>query len=159
MSVISFVVVLLLLLSFSSFAFWFWRRKERKYKFAFLWIPFLLLLAFGATYIPHKVVSIDPSEVSKITVFDGNTGYDLEITDVTDINHIIRNLNEVTFQKGKLSFGYMGFSFRTTIFDHNGKSMKEITINSDDTIRYKGFFYNSIDHSIEYDYIEQLVRK
>ena len=45
----------------------------------------------------------------------------MEITDESNIKHIINNLNEVTFQKGKSSFGYMGFSFNTTIFDKKGK--------------------------------------
>jgi hypothetical protein len=111
------------------------------------------------TYIPHKIISIDPSNISKITVFDGNSGNEVEITDATDINHIIGNLNEVTFQKGKPSFGYSGFSFRTAIFDDNGKKITELTINSKDTIRHKGFFYTSVDKLIDYNYIEQLIRK
>ncbi|MFJ5714281.1 hypothetical protein [Neobacillus sp. NPDC093127] len=159
MKIVSFLVFLLILLSFALLVLWFLKRKERKYKFTILAIPLLLVLAFGCTYIPHKIVSIDPSNVSKITVFDGNTGKDLEITNVTDINRIIGNLNEVTFQKGKPSFMYMGYSFRTTIFDNKGKSIEELIINSNDTIRYKGFFYTSIENSIDYDYIGQLVRK
>ncbi|MRH41445.1 hypothetical protein GH741_02000 [Aquibacillus halophilus] len=153
------MVVSLILLSITLLVLWFLKRKDKKYKLAIIIIPFLFLIAFGTTFIPHKVVSIDPSNVSKITIFDGNTGYDTEITNKTDINHIVRNLNEVTFQKGKPSFLYMGYSFRTTIFDDKGKSIKKLTINSNDTIRYKGFFYTSIDNLLEYDYIEQLVRE
>lgn len=122
-------------------------------------IPVVIVLIVALTYIPHKVVSIEPTKVSKITLFDGNTGNELDITDEADIKHIINNLNQVTFQKGKPSFGYSGFSFNTTIFDKDGKAIKELTINSTDTIRYKGFFYTSVDHSIDYEYIEQLVRK
>lgn len=122
-------------------------------------IPLMLLLIFALTYIPHKVVKIDASKVSKIIVFDGNTGFEAEITEESHIEHIINNLNEVTFQKGKSSFGYMGYSFNTTIFDKDGKAIKELIINSEDTIRYKGFFYSTVDHSIDYDYIEELVRK
>ncbi len=122
-------------------------------------IPILLVLMFALTYIPHKVVDIDPSNVAKIIVFDGNTGYEMEITEEIEIEHIIDNLNDVTFQKGKSSFGYMGYSFNTTIIDKKGKTIKELIINSSDTIRYKGFFYKSVDNPIDYDYIEQLVRK
>ncbi|WP_285858593.1 hypothetical protein [Neobacillus niacini] len=122
-------------------------------------IPCVLLLLFSFTFIPHKLVNITPSDVSKIKVFDGNTGYQVEITDRKHINHIINNLNGVTFKKGKPSFMYMGYSFRTTIFDHKGKPIKELTINSSDTIRYKGFFYTSTNKNIDYDYIEKLVRK
>lgn len=122
-------------------------------------IPLMLLLIFALTYIPHKVVNIDASKVSKIVVFDGNTGYEVEITEESHINHIINNLNGVTFQKGKSSFGYMGYSFNTTIFDKDGRAIKEIIINSKDMIRYKGFFYSTVDHTIDYDYIDELVRK
>lgn len=122
-------------------------------------IPCVLLLLFSFTFIPHKLVNITQSDISKIKVFDGNTGYQVEITDRKDINHIIHNLNGVTFKKGKPSFMYMGYSFRTTIFDHKGKPIKELTINSSDTIRYKGFFYTSTNKNIDYDYIEKLVRK
>jgi hypothetical protein len=131
----------------------------KKIKWILVAIPFVLLLIFALSYIPHKVVNINPYNVSKITVFDGNTGNNIEITKETDINHIISNLNDVTFQKGKPSFGYSGYSFRTTIFDNEGKAIKELIINSASTIRYKGFFYTSGDNSIDYDYIDQLVRK
>lgn len=122
-------------------------------------IPIVLLLLYPFTFLPHKLVGIDPSNVSKIYIFDGNTGYDAEITNVNDINHIINNLNEVIFKKNKLAIGYMGYSFSTTIYNHNGEIIKELIINSNDTIRYKGFFYRTVDHSIDYDYFEHLVRK
>ncbi|WP_456270972.1 hypothetical protein [Bacillus sp. AK031] len=122
-------------------------------------IPSVLLLIFALTFIPHKFMNIDPSDVSKITVFDGNTGFETEITDRESIRHIINNLNAVTTQKGKPSFGYMGYSFRTTIFNQEGQRLKEFIINSDDTIRYRGFFHRAVHHSIDYEYIERLVRK
>lgn len=131
----------------------------KKRKWIIIAVPLVLLLLFALTYIPHKAVSIDASKVSEITVLDGNTGYKIEIIDRNDIDHIINNLNEVTFQKGKSSFGYKGYSFRTTINDKKGKSIKELIINSNDTIRYKGFFYTAVNNSIDYDYIKQLVRK
>jgi hypothetical protein len=122
-------------------------------------IPCVFLLLFPLTFIPHKLVNIDPSEISKIMVFDGNTGYQVEITDSNEINHIIDNLNEITFKKGKPSFMYSGYSFHTTILDRNGEIIRELTINSPDTVRYNGFFYTSTDHNIDYDYIEKLVRR
>lgn len=120
-------------------------------------IPSVLLLSFTFTFLPHKLVEIDPSNVAKIKVFDGTTGYQVEITDSKDIHHIITNLNEVTFQKGKPSYGYMGYSFNTTIFDHQGEPMMEFIINSTDTVRYNGFFYTSTDVPIDYNYIAKLV--
>lgn len=131
----------------------------KKRKWIMIAIPVLLLLTFALTFVPHKVVDIDPARVSKIIVFNGNTGYEDIITGREEIKHIIANLNKVTFQKGKPSFGVMGYSFKTTFFDHSGDSIKQLTINSEDTIRYHGFFYRAVDDPIDYSYIEGLVRK
>lgn len=122
----------------------------------FLGVLIFVLVLFGLTYIPHPVVSLSPSKVSKITVFNGSTGYEIEITDETDIRYIINNLNDVTFQKGKTSFGYMGYSFDTTIYNQKGKPVKKLIINSEDTIRYKGFFYTAKQNEIDYEYINRL---
>lgn len=131
----------------------------KRIKLIIVAIPLALLLLFASTYIPHKVIRIEPSVVSKITVFDGSTGKEVEIIKEPDIDHIVSNLKQVTFQKGKPSFFYMGYSFRTTFTDKNGKTIKEIIINSNDRIRYSGFFYRAVDNSIDYDYIERLVRE
>jgi hypothetical protein len=87
-----------------------------------------------------------------ITVFNGRSGDQVEITDPKEIVYIIENLNEITFQKGKSSFGYMGCIFRINIYNAKGKSIKEFIINSEDTIRLKGFFYYTKDNKIDYDY-------
>ncbi|WP_078551467.1 hypothetical protein [Bacillus alkalicellulosilyticus] len=131
----------------------------KKIKWIILSIPIAILFIFASTFLPQKVVSINPTTVSKITVFDGNTGNDIEITEQNDINHIITNLNDVTFQKGKPSFMYTGYSFKTTIYDTKGRSVKELTINSNDTISYNGFFHNVTDQIIDYEFIEELVRR
>lgn len=115
-----------------------------------------VLVLFGLSYIPQPVVSLSPSKISKITVFNGGTGYEIDITDERDIRHIINNLNDVTFQKGKTSFGYMGYSFDVTIYNHKGKPLKELIINSEDTIRYKGFFHTATKNEIDYEYINRL---
>ena len=119
-------------------------------------IPFVLLTYIGLTYVPHKAVSIDQSNVSRITIFDGNTGKAIDITDTDKINHIISNLRDITFQKGKPSFWRMGYSYRTTFYDDNGEVIEELIISSNDTIRYKGFFYTAKDYKIDYNYVEQL---
>jgi len=54
---------------------------------------------------------------------------------------------------------YMGFSYRTTIFNDQGKPIKKLTINSPDTIRYKGFFYKTRGYQIDYEYIKELVAR
>lgn len=129
--------------------------KQRRRRILIIVIPLLLALLYGTTYLPQKVISINPAAVAKINIFNGNTGQQIEITDEADIQQIINNLNEVVFQKGKISLGYMGYSFRTTIYDHQGKAIEEMIINSEHKIRYKGFFYETKGKSINYDYIDR----
>lgn len=159
LNIVLFIFTILLLLVIGLVFIWILKRINRRFKFTkfiIIAISFLMLLAFGLTYMPQSIVNINPSKVSKITVFDGSTGHEIEIVDESDIEYIIGNLNEVTFQKGKSSFGYMGYRFRTTIYNHNGKSIKELIINSNEKVRYKGFFYTAKYNSIDYNYIDSL---
>jgi len=125
-----------------------------------LWlVPFALILLFGLASIPQHVVNIKPADVSRIVIFDGSTGREVEITEAQVIRHIVANLNEVTFERGKLSIGYLGFRFRTTLYNDGGKAIKTITINSAEVIRYKGFFYTANkDKRIDFSYIEGLFK-
>lgn len=133
----------------------------RKYKKTLIFVGILAALAllYGLTYIPHTIVNIKPNKVSSIKIFDGNTGYETGITDKAAIQYIINNLNEVTFQKDKWALFYMGYSYRTTIYNHQGKPAKKLIINSSDTIRYKGFFYKAKGNQIDYEYIKKAVGK
>lgn len=118
-----------------------------------------ILLLFGFSYIPQKVIDTTPNKVAKIMVFNGTTGEEIEILDSTQIHHITQNLSNVTFQKGKPSFGYLGFTFRTMFYNQNGKVIEEFIINSDEQIRYKGFFYTTTKERIDFEYIEHLFKK
>ncbi len=133
--------------------------KFRKWiKGTVLAIAVITSLTFSLSFFPHKVISIESENVSKITIFDGNTGEEMEITDKKAMNPIIHNLNSITFQKGKPSFGYMGYSFRTTIYSESGKVLESLIINSSDTIRFNGFFYRAVEGVIDYEYIEEIVK-
>ncbi|MFS0823871.1 hypothetical protein [Bacillus sp. 1P02SD] len=127
-----------------------------KLKTILIVIPLLLVLLYSFTYVPHKLFDINPSDVSKIHIVDGNSGYRFDITSEGEIHRIIKNLNEVTFKKGKLSAGYMGYRFNTTIYDKKGEPIKELIINSSDTIRYKGFFYTTTEIPLEYEFIDEV---
>jgi len=105
---------------------------------------------------PTKIIDIEPSEISKITVFDGNTGNSITITGESYIGHIIDNLNNVSLKKYKVSVGYVGYSFRTTIYDDDNKVLEEFYINSDEIIRKDPFFYRDNQGRIDYDYIQDL---
>lgn len=106
--------------------------------------------------VPCSITNIMPSEVSKIGVFDGNTGKSITITDTTDIKHIIKNLNTASLKKEKISLGYTGYSYRITVYKVNGGVYKEFIINSSDTIRKDPFFYRDNTGSIDYKYIQKL---
>lgn len=108
---------------------------------------------------PCSIINIAPLEVSKIGIFNGKTGKSIIITDTTDIEHIIKNLNEVSLKKEKISLGYMGYSYRITIYKANDYVYKKFIINSSNTIRKDPFFYRDSSGSIDYKYIQKLFDK
>ncbi|TYQ16765.1 UNVERIFIED_CONTAM: hypothetical protein Cloal_3336 [Acetivibrio alkalicellulosi] len=108
---------------------------------------------------PSSIIDIAPSDVSKINFFDGNTGNSITITNPKDIEHIIQNLNMARLKKEKLSIGYMGYSYKTTIYKINGSVYKELIVNSSDTIRRDPFFYRDNSESIDYKFIQKLFDK
>ncbi|MGI5872660.1 MAG: hypothetical protein ACOX8T_11560 [Bacillota bacterium] len=130
-----------------------------KNKKMFIAMCVIIVITVGSLiwwYIPYSITDIAPSEVSKIKIFDGNTGKSIIITDATDIEHIITNLNTLSLKKEKISLGYMGYSFRTTVYRVNGDVYKEFIINSNNTIRKDPFFYRDSSGSIDYKYIQKL---
>ncbi len=107
--------------------------------------------------VPSSIINITASEVSKVEIFDGNTGRSITITDENNIEHIIGNLNTVSIKKEKISLGYTGYSFRTTIYKPDNVVYKTFIINSSNTIRKDPFFYRDSSDSIDFDYIKELI--
>lgn len=126
-------------------------RNKRKYM---LMIGLVVVMLYATTFIPQRVITTSPSSVSNIHVFDGQSGYELNLSDPDDIYAVLNNLNDVTFQKGKPSFGYMGYSYRVTLYDQDGDELDEFIINSEDTLRYHGFFYTAKSGKIDYDKLD-----
>lgn len=133
--------------------------KVNKKIFITIFILFALIASYFFTYIPHKLVRISPSEVAAINIFDGSTGKALVIIDKEDIEHIINNLNKITFKRGKISIGYLGYSYRTTILKKSGGVYKKFIINSNNTIRKDPFFYIDNTNSIDFEFIKELISK
>ncbi|HEX3017810.1 MAG TPA: hypothetical protein VHP31_08170 [Caproicibacter sp.] len=102
--------------------------------------------------------SVDPLQVSEIDIFNGNTGKKYKITDQANIEHMVNNLNSITFVKNKSSKGYSGFSFATQIKDKSGATTFQCTINSKNTIIYHNYFYIDYTSSIDFDYIDKLLK-
>ncbi|MFZ3591077.1 hypothetical protein ACOI1C_17940 [Bacillus sp. DJP31] len=132
--------------------------KNKKIFLLFLIVAILFCGLYATTYFPKRIITIDPSDVSKIEIFDGNRGDLLTVTLPNEVEHIVSNINSITFKKGKFSFGYSGYKFRLTLYDNAGKEHKEIIINSSEKIRYNGFFYTDELSSIDYDYIDGLFK-
>lgn len=110
--------------------------------------------------IPLDLMDLDPNEVMEIVVFNGNSGNATHITDKEQIQHIVENLNGVEVKRSKLSLGYMGYSFKVTIYLSDGNESGDwnnFIINSDDTIRKDPFFYSVTKGNIDYSYIEGIV--
>jgi len=124
---------------------------------AFILIPILLLALLWIWWlVPSKMIKINPQEVKKIEIFNGNNGKEILITERSEIEHIINNIKSISFRKGRISIGYMGYSFRTTIYKSNGSVYKTFIINSEDTIRKDPFFYRDSTRSIDYNFIKDL---
>ena len=111
---------------------------------------------------PLDLIQLNPEDVLEISIFDGNTGTSLHITEKEDITYIINNLNVVKLKRKKVSTGYTGYSFKTTIYLNNGEEANgwnNFIINSKDTIRKDSFFYNVVEGSIDYQYIKTLIQE
>lgn len=108
---------------------------------------------------PCSITDIAPSKVSKIEIFNGTTGRSITITDSADIEHIINNLNTISLKKEKISLGYMGCRYITTVYKANGNVYKKFIISSSDTIRKDPFFYQDSSASIDSEYIHKLFDK
>lgn len=94
-----------------------------------LTIVAVLAVGIGIWYnVPINLMDLEHDEVIEIVVFNGNTGNATHITDETQIEHIIENLNEIKLKRSKPSVGYSGYSFKMTIYLSDGN----------ETIFYKG---------------------
>ncbi len=111
---------------------------------------------------PLDLIQLNLEDVLEISIFDGNTGTSLHITEKEDITNIINNLNAVKLKSKKVSTGYTGYSFKTTIYLNNGEEANgwnNFIINSKDTIRKDLFFYKVVEGSIDYQYIKTLIQE
>ena len=77
-----------------------------------LTIVAVLAVGIGIWYnVPINLMDLEHDEVIEIVVFNGNTGNATHITDETQIEHIIENLNEIKLKRSKPSVGYSGYVF------------------------------------------------
>ena len=98
------------------------------------------------------------SDVTLISVFDGNTGESFEICDADEIRCIVENIQNTKMKKDKLSLNYTGYSFRMKFCSEKGKELASFILNSESTIRKDPFFYRC-DGGLCYDYLKELEEK
>lgn len=106
-----------------------------------------------------SMLNLDAEKVATIKVQNGNTGKMLEITNQEDIYYLIEEWNNTKLLRQKISLGYMGYGFRVTIIDANGKKLSgrnDFYINTKEVMRKNPFFYNLQSGSLNYDYIQGL---
>lgn len=123
-------------------------------------IVFVLIAALTIwCFMPTTFLSKDnPSDIKSISVFDGNTGKSFDFRDTDEVRYVVENIQSTKMKKDTLSIGYMGYGFRISFFDENGKKIESFIINSSDTIRKDPFFYRC-DGGLCYDYLKELEEK
>ena len=122
------------------------------------WFPILLLILVAYYYAPVTFLKgVDPADIAAITIFDGNTGSESEITKQKDITYIVENIQSVPVRRTGISILEMGYRFRMTFTDEKGELVETLTINSTDTIRKDPFFLTSEEGGLCFDYIWDLM--
>jgi len=131
-------------------------KKKRFFQIIVLGILALTGIIWYRT--PVDFVRLSPENVLKIVLFDGNSGKGCHIQDPQDIQHIIENLNTIKLQRDKLSIGYVGYRFQTTIYLTNGEEANgwnHFILNSNDTVRKDPFFYKVVEGEIDIEYLQK----
>lgn len=117
-------------------------------------LVFIVMISINF-FIPKKIMKVD-EEIDKITIFNGKTGKLTTIIDKKEINSIAKEFNDVAFLKKGFALGRIGYSLNINYYDKSGKNTKKIIVNSEDTIRYRGFFYEPQNSNINFEYLNSL---
>jgi hypothetical protein len=132
-------------------------KKGKKISLLILVVVVVAIAISAAWYFSPKTFlkGIEPSNVSSIAVFDGNTGNSFVIEDKSEIQYIVENIQSFAMTREKVSVGYSGYSFRMNFYDNSGKEIDSFIINSADTIRDDPFFYCG-NGDLCFDYLKEL---
>ncbi len=98
-------------------------------------------------------------DVALMRIQNGSTGEVLEITDEAVIQAVTTPWQDVSLSREKVSIGYMGYSFRITLYDAQGKPLKGLNnfyVNADTVLRKDPFFYTVTSGSLGHATIEAL---
>jgi hypothetical protein len=86
---------------------------------------------------------IKSENIVSISVRDGSTGKNFEITNQEDITFIVEKIQSQTFKNDGISMFNMGTLYTMSFYDSNNKLIGEFILNSNDTIRKDPFFYKT----------------
>ena len=124
-------------------------------------IILLLLTALGSWYFTPKTFlpGIEPTEVYRIRVFNGNTGREFYIDRDSDIWAVVENIQEFPMNRGKLSSNYDGFAFSLTFLDADESPIDSFVVNGLNTIRDDPFFYHTSEGVLCFEHLAELEKQ
>lgn len=132
-------------------------RKIRKI-IKWTWFPVLVLIALLWYRTPVTFLKgVEPDQVARLTIFDGNTGEELTVTDQGQIATVVENIRSVKVRRGGIAFLNMGYRFRMTFLSADGQQLAKFTVNSKSLIRDTLFFYETEEDELCFDYIHGLL--
>lgn len=117
----------------------------------------VLLAAAGAAWYTTPCTflrGVEPAQVKRISVFDGNRGAAFDIVDPEEIGYIVANIQEQELERDKVSVGYSGFRFRLGFYDGAGRELESFVLNSASDLRKDPFFYRC-DGGLCFDYLQE----
>ena len=116
----------------------------------------VLVLCLGLMTDPVRGIHKDPSLVSAVEVFNGNTGESLTVEDPESIRAFCSALDELSLRRGSWSLGYTGYSYRITV--RGGGGWSQFILNAPDTVRRDPFFYSVTGGEELYRIVEEWFR-
>ena len=125
--------------------------KRRKH---FMIIMTIIIIV--SVILSKDVINLNKNEISRIEIFDGETGREAIMDNDEDISYIIDNLNHIDFKRKKISIFYMGYRYRMTFYNKAGRKVESFVINSKSTLRKDPFFYNDSSSSIDIEFIDNV---
>ena len=137
-------------------------KLKTNYKISLLSIVIIIIVIASSAvwyFSPKNFLSgVKPSDINSISIFDGNTGKEFVIDDLTEIKYIVENIQNIKMKRDNISVGYSGYTFRIRFNGNNGKDIDSFVINSGDTIRDDPFFYHC-NGGLCFDYLKELEEK
>lgn len=121
-------------------------------------IVLVFVLAGLIWFEPVQMISVSPEEVSYIHDFDRTRGIQVDITDRTQIKHIVENLSGIVFQREKIAAGF-GLSHDLTFYGENNKVLATFVVQTTDKVKRGMFFYIDKTNSIDCAYLDEIIEE